>query len=76
VENLLVNVRGSCLCGFCGPWHTRRNSADSWPTIRQRCQCKDWCRSRKDPIPHRVKEHNIEIPSESRAMLPSARKGS
>jgi hypothetical protein len=19
VENLLVNVRGSCLCGFCGP---------------------------------------------------------
>jgi hypothetical protein len=30
-----------CLCGICGPRHTRRNAIYSWVTIPKRCQCKD-----------------------------------
>jgi hypothetical protein len=41
VENLLVNDKLICLCGFRGPRHTRRNSAYSRATIPKRCQCKD-----------------------------------
>jgi hypothetical protein len=65
-----------CLCRFRGPRHTRRNSVHSRATIPKRWQCKDWCRSREDPFPHMAKEHDIQIPSKWRAMLPSARWGS